>query len=117
MDPRLSVDIKADGVVLCSIALTTMAMVSYQRHAGETVFAALAAMEGGLIDPLRVVGMVRAMAQGDALSEDAVCSIVDQAGLVPVVECLGAAVQLAFPKAAKGDKSSEPGKRKAATGS
>lgn len=88
-----------DGVEIGNekIALTINAMVRYQERSGETIFAALSALDSGEFDPLRLRRLIWAMLVKRPDDEDAAGSIIDGVGIKTASQALAEAVKLAFP--------------------
>lgn len=84
------------------LALSTRAMLGYQREMGETIFAGVAVMEAGEVDPQRIV-RIFAWMLGGKLAEAEVCDLMDAVGFAESAQLIARAVTLAFPQATVGN--------------
>ena len=79
------------------IALTMNAMVLYQEASGETFFDALAGLEGGSFDAIRLRRMIWALLGGET-DLKAVGDIIDEVGIPTATTAIASAVSSAIPE-------------------
>lgn len=89
------------------------AMCKYQGRAGETLIAAVDALQSASSDVVRIRRLFWAGLVGE-FSEDQAGNIIDVIGLPKAFEVLGDAVQAAFPQEKTDGAAAKAGKPKAA---
>ena len=109
---RGQVSFEADGETQ-TVAFTMNAMCKYQDRAGETLIAAVDALQSASSDVVRIRRLFWAGLVGE-FSEDQAGNIIDAIGLPKSFEILGDAVQAAFPQEKTDGAAPKAGKPKAA---